>query len=102
MSLSYSRVRHVLRRVYMYCDDVDLPFTHCFAGELLAISEFNCSNAAVKIDHWRGISKMRPFPEAGWLNRMFIAHDLEAISKAPMGGRKAKIIGVDDATGATG
>jgi hypothetical protein len=29
----------------MYCDDVDLRFTHRFAGELLAIEEFNCSVA---------------------------------------------------------
>lgn len=93
--------RNILRRVYMYCDDVDLPFTHCFAGELLAINELNSSNVGVKIDQWRGISKMRPFPEAAWLNRMFIAHDVEAISKV-ITTRKAKVIRVDDEKGATG
>ena len=93
--------RRMLRRVFMYFDDVDLMFTHRFAGELLAMDEFNGSNACVKIDRWRSITKMRPFPEAAWLNRMYIAHDLEAISKAHLP-RKPKIIRVEDETGNTG
>ena len=93
--------RRMLRRVYMYCDDVDLRFTHRFAGELLAIEEFNCSGAGVKIDQWRGLAKLRPFPDAGWLGRMFIAHDIEAISKVKRA-EKPRVIGVDDETGATG
>jgi len=85
----------------MYCDDVDLMFTHRFAGELLAIEEFNKSDVGVKIDCWRGIAKQRPFPEAAWLNRMYIAHDVDAISKVrPQ--RKAKLITVDQEVGATG
>jgi hypothetical protein len=93
--------RRMLRRVYMYCDDVDLPFTHRFAGELLAIDEFNRSNAGVKIDEWRGISKLRPFPEAAWLKRMYIAHDLDAITKV-RSQRASKVIRLEDAVGNTG
>lgn len=93
--------RRMLRRVFMYCDDVDLRFTHRFAGELLAIEEFNRSDSGVKIDRWRGIAKLRPFPEAAWLNRMFIAHDIEAISKVNAN-RQPKVIDVDDSKGATG
>jgi hypothetical protein len=93
--------RRMLRRVFIYCDDVDLMFTHRFAGELLAIEEFNCSNSNVKIDRWRGIAKQRPFPEASWLNRMYIAHDLEAISKVRLD-RKPKLIRVDEEIGNTG
>ena len=85
----------------MYCDDVDLMFTHRFAGELLALDEFNSSNCGVKVDSWRGITKQRPFPEAAWLNRMFIAHDLDAISKVHTD-RQPKVIRVDDAKGNTG
>jgi hypothetical protein len=95
------RDRRMLRRVFMYCDDVDLMFTHRFAGELLAIEEFNQSDTQVKIDQWRGIGKHRPFPEAAWLNRMFIAHDLDAISRF-RNERKPKIIKVDEEVGATG
>jgi hypothetical protein len=93
--------RRMLRRVYMYCDDIDLPFTHRFAGELLAIEEFNRSNTGVKIDEWRGISKLRPFPEAAWLKRMYIAHDLDAITKV-RSERAAKVIRLDDVVGNTG
>jgi hypothetical protein len=93
--------RRMLRRVYMYCDDVDLMFTHRFAGELLAIDEFNRSNAGVKIDEWRGIAKLRPFPEAAWLKRMYIAHDLEAISNV-RSRRTPKVIGLEDTVGSTG
>jgi hypothetical protein len=42
-----NRKRKMLRRVFIYCDDVDLMFTHRFAGELLAIEEFNRSDAGV-------------------------------------------------------
>jgi hypothetical protein len=60
---------------------------HQFAGERLSIAEFNRQNHHVKIDRWRGISFGRPFPEAQWLQGMYVAHDLEAISKAQWGGR---------------
>ena len=41
----------------MYFDDVKRIFNHRFAGELLAIDEFNAMNENVKIDRWRGIPK---------------------------------------------
>jgi hypothetical protein len=76
--------RRILHRVAMYFDDVDFVFNHRFAGELLAIDEFNGSQSDVKIDVWRGLRKGRPFPEAPWLDRMYIAHDLEAISRVSL------------------
>lgn len=36
--------KRTLHRVFMYFDDIDLIVNHCFAGELLAIYEFNQSN----------------------------------------------------------
>jgi len=91
----------MLRRVVIYCDDVDLMFNHKFAGELFAIREFNLSNEKVKIDRWRSIRKQRPFPEESWLGRMFIAHHVEAISNYHPD-RAVKVITVEDTTGATG
>ena len=70
-----------LRRVFLYFDDIDFVFNHRFAGEFLAIDEFNASNALVKIDLWRGIRKGRVFPEHLWFDKMFIAHDLDAINR---------------------
>jgi hypothetical protein len=72
--------KRMLHRTFLYFDDVDFVFNHKFAGELLAIDEFNRSNASVKIDEWRGLSKNRVFPENSWLKKMYVAHDLAAIS----------------------
>jgi hypothetical protein len=71
--------KRMLRRVFIYFDDIDFTFNHCYAGELLAIEEFNRKNPLVKIDKWRGIKKERVFRDDPWLEKMYIAHDLEAI-----------------------
>ena len=68
-----------LRRVALYVDDVEGASYHRFAGALLAIEEFNRGSAQVKIDRWRGVQGGRPFPDAHWLRRMYVAHDLGAI-----------------------
>jgi hypothetical protein len=70
----------MLWHVPMYFDDIT-PFAgNRFAGELLAVEEFNASNGRVKIDRWHGVAIDRPFPERGFLERMFVAHDLDALS----------------------
>lgn len=93
--------RRMLKRVYMYFDDIDLPFAHKYAGEQLALDEFNATSKYVKIDTWRALSKGRPFPESAWLRRMYIAHDLDAISKARLT-RPVGVIPLDSARGNTG
>jgi hypothetical protein len=79
--LSLPRAR-MLHRTFIYFDDVELMFCHRFAGELLAIDEFNQFNKRVKIDRLRGFEGNRPFPEKQYLKMMYVAHDLEAISNA--------------------
>ena len=71
----------LLRRVALYFDDLNEAHNHRFAGELLAIDEFNRASASVKVDNWRGIQSGRPFPEADWLRGMYLAHNLAEISK---------------------
>ncbi len=93
--------RRMLKRTYMYFDDIDLPFTHKFAGEQLAIDEFNERSKDVKIDRWPSIAKHRPFPEEAWLKRMYIAHDLASITAAQVT-RPIGIIGIDSERGNTG
>jgi hypothetical protein len=73
--------RRVLQHVPVYLDDIEVPRCHRFGGELLAVEEFNQENDGIKIDCWRGIRLRRPFPDEPYLGRMFMAHDLEAISK---------------------
>jgi hypothetical protein len=69
-----------LDHVPVYFDDTEHSISHRCAGELLAIDEFNRSNAHITIDRWRGIKNDRPFPEASFLQKMYMAHNLQAIS----------------------
>jgi hypothetical protein len=68
-----------LDRTYLYFDDVELPISHRFAGELLAIEDFNREHQTIKIDQLRGFSSGRPFPEKEYIKMMYVAHDLKAI-----------------------
>lgn len=71
-----------LRRVAMYFDDLSAHYNHRWAGELLAIDEFNDKSSGVKIDPWHGVRSGRAYPEAPWFEAMYIAHDLAAIGGA--------------------
>lgn len=73
--------RSLLNRVTVYFDDVYTAIYHRRAGEYLAIQEFNDGQSSVFIDSWYNIKIDRPFPEAFWTNKMFIAHHLDAIDK---------------------
>jgi hypothetical protein len=74
----------ILQHVAIYCDDIDLERCHRWAGELLAIDEFNQNHAQLKIDRWRGLRNNRPFPELPWIDRMFMCHDLRSISRCAL------------------
>ena len=77
--------RWLLQKVPLYFDDVEeYLVSHRFAGELLAIDEFNDTSASIKIDRWRGIKTGRPFPEQPFLDHMYVAYDLDAISGAKL------------------
>jgi hypothetical protein len=71
----------LLRYVAIYCDDIAMWPCNRWAGELLALDEFNQKHTHLKIDRWRGLRDGRPFPESSWIERMFLCHDLESISK---------------------
>jgi len=73
--------RNILRRTFLYFDDVVGPHYHRFAGELRAIDEFNQSQCGVLIDRWRGIADELVFHESSWAEKMFVAHDVRSISK---------------------
>ncbi len=72
--------KRMLNRVPLYFDDINMFISHGKAGELLAIADFNAGSPDVFIDKWMGIKMNRPFHETEYLNMMFVAHDLKAIS----------------------
>lgn len=76
--------RRLLHRTILYFDDIGFFFNHRYAGELLAIDEFNKSSSQVKIDQWHGVRNGRPFPERPFLEKMYVAHDLQAISEVSL------------------
>ena len=70
---------HILPRVYCYFDDIIGPDQelHCkYAGEMLAIDEFNNRNDMLKLAPINGLRYKRIFP-AAWNESMFIAHSFE-------------------------
>jgi hypothetical protein len=69
-----------LDHIALYFDDTEHSISHHSAGELLAIDEFNQSHSHVTIGRWRGITNDRPFQEASFLQKMYMAHNLDAIS----------------------
>ena len=76
-----STQKSLLNRVTLYFDDVYTAIYHRRAGEYLAIKEFNESQSSVFIDKWHNAKIDRPFPEAFWTNKMYIAHHLDAIDE---------------------
>lgn len=64
----------------LYFDDIAFVFNHRFAGEFLAIREFNEENENFKIDHWYGVESGRAFPERYFYKKLYVCHDLISIS----------------------
>jgi hypothetical protein len=71
--------RQMLRQVFLYFDDIIGTEYHRFAGERLAIEDFNLQNQWVKIDHWYSLCD-RIFRDYPWVQKMYIAHDIAAVN----------------------
>lgn len=76
-----SHKKNMLKRIPLYFDDIFALTYHKYAGEYLAIKDFNEEHNGVVIDKWYNIKVNRPFPENLWTEKMYIAHDLDAINK---------------------
>ena len=75
------RDKKMLWHVPLYFDDIDFLANHRFAGELLAIDEFNQQDEKVRIDRWHRVKSGRPFHERPFLEKLYVAHDCEAIGR---------------------
>ena len=58
----------------LYFDDIVLPYYCDWAGELLAISEFNSEQPMRKIQQYRFLRSRRIFKNARWIDQIFILH----------------------------
>jgi hypothetical protein len=90
--------RKLLRKTYLYFDDISdahAGLFHRYAGELLAIDEFNTTVEGVKIDRWHGLRAGRIFPESDWIEKMYVAHDLALINAARPADRAVKQLSLE-------
>ncbi len=58
----------------LYFDDIVLPNYNNWAGELLAINEFNAEHEYRKIEQYRFLRSRRIFRNARWLDQIFLLH----------------------------
>lgn len=66
-----------LPAVSMYFDDTAFYYANEWAGELLAIKEFNNRNKLRKIDFDRSLSGTRPKTTEAWYKSMYVFHVLD-------------------------
>jgi hypothetical protein len=59
---------------FFYLDDVYSDYHNEWAGELLAVQEFNNENKLRKISPYKILRTLRLFKNAAWLERMYILH----------------------------
>lgn len=99
----YSSSRHALRvflgdascylpATCVYVDDVH-EWSHTrFAGELLAIDEFNAEHELRKLDRDRGLACSRVFKHAEWLRHMYRLHVLDHPERSDVAGEREAVV----------
>lgn len=102
----YSSSQHALRlflgeatsylpTVFVYVDDVHEATHTRFAGELLAIDEFNDEHELRKLDVDRGLMYHRVFKHAEWLQHMFKLHVFDHPERSSID-KPAEIVAVEN------
>jgi hypothetical protein len=77
-NIFYADNRYFLPRIFMYFDNIIGDNTWLsgeFAGELLAIKEFNLNNSSRKIAANRAMRAS--YPDQWWANQIYIYHDFQ-------------------------
>lgn len=102
----YSSSQHALRlflgepacylpSLYVYVDDVHERTHSRFAGELLAIDEFNAEHELRKLERDHGLSYQRVLKHAEWLQHMFKLHVFDHPERSSIE-RPAEIVAVEN------
>ncbi|MCA1994857.1 MAG: hypothetical protein LDL41_22835 [Coleofasciculus sp. S288] len=61
----------------VYLDDIGVPSSNPWVGELLAVNEFNAENAYRKIHPYPFLRTQRIFKHTRWIDQIFIMHTLD-------------------------
>jgi hypothetical protein len=74
---SDSNPRKYLPMTMVYLDDIGIPGSNPWVGELLAVNEFNDEHKLRKIYPEIMLRARRIFKNAGWIDQIFIMHPLD-------------------------
>jgi hypothetical protein len=73
----------------VYLDDIDHICSNQWAGELLAISEFNAANQLRKIAPFMLLRSLRIFKNPQWIDHIYIAHVHDHTFRSPRKSRRS-------------
>jgi hypothetical protein len=99
----YSSAKQVLRiltgpsELYLpivatYLDDIGVPGSNPWTGELLAVREFNDANEMRKIAPFTLLRSQRIFKNTQWIDRMFVAHIHDHRGRSPAMKRSSQYV----------
>ena len=99
----YSSAKQVLRiltgpsELYLpivatYLDDIGVPGSNPWTGELLAVREFNDANELRKIAPFTLLRSQRIFKNTQWIDRMFAAHIHDHRARSPAMKRSSQYV----------
>ncbi len=81
-----------LHLTIVYFDDIMEETSNSWCGELLAIREFNESNALRKLEFDRPLRSQRIFKHASWLEQIYLLHVLDHPTMQPSSSKRSAII----------
>ncbi|HEX6540018.1 MAG TPA: hypothetical protein VF155_12650 [Candidatus Dormibacteraeota bacterium] len=76
--------RHYLPLTTVYFDDILLDNHNSWAGQLLAIREFNEQGDTRKLEHHRFLAHQRVFRNARWLQQTYFLHVMDHPARGTM------------------
>ncbi len=78
--------------VPIYVDDIEYDGHSIFAGELLAIEEFNHHNPMRKITKFSFLRQKRVFQRPNWIDHIYLAHVFDHPTRASALGNKGGVV----------
>jgi hypothetical protein len=78
--------------VATYLDDIGVPGSNPWTGELLAVREFNDANERRKIAPFTLLRSQRIFKNTQWIDRMFAAHIHDHQARSPAVRRSSRYV----------
>ncbi len=78
---------HYLPMTLVWLDDIGVPSTNPWVGELLAVREFNEEQPLRKIHPYTFLRSERLFTRTKWLDQVYVMHTLDHSERTPKAGR---------------